>query len=348
MPRHRFNPEGRALWPLVWRDTRWPVYVMLAHAGLGLAIDALGIAPIRQGMFWNGASFRVTLSLTLLVLPFVLLASALRGRSLRRVQRRYLTLRSLLGALLCVVFITQESQMHEAFKRQLGRAVPFRWDEALSHASIWLHGGVPAWRWLDPLFHRPAITASLDLAYAIWIPLVVTLGCLVAWLPRRALWRRALGCWGLLWLLCGTVLAQVFSSAGPVYYHHLVAGRDPYAPLLAHLATVNMVMPLEAVVLHQSIWDNLHRTHELWWLHISAFPSMHVALIAFFAVVLFRWWRPAGVMLWSFVPIVLAGSVYLAWHYALDGYVAIVGVLVCWWLSGKLTRCHATFKNTSQ
>jgi hypothetical protein len=348
MPRIRWNPEGRARWPLVWRDARWPVYVMAAHVALAVAVDVAGLLPVARNLLLNIPAFLTMLAVSALVLPVLLGVSRLRHHSWRAAQRRYLTLRSVIGVLVVAAFVAQESQMHEAFKRLIGRAQnPFRWDSALSEASIWLHGGQPAWRWLDPIFHSPAMTAALDVAYLGWFPIIFAFGCLVAWLPRRGLRRRSLCAWGLVWVGLGTVLAQLVSSAGPVYYHYVVPGPDPYGPLLAHLAQVNAIMPLEAITLQHDIWANLQRPHDFWWLHISAFPSMHVALPALFGLVGLRWWRPLGVLLLAFLPIILIGSIYLAWHYPIDGYVAILGVLGCWWLAGRLTY-HATFRNTSQ
>jgi len=39
-----------------------------------------------------------------------------------------------------------------------------------------------------------------------------------------------------------------------------------------------------------------------------------------------------------FVLLILLGSVHLGWHYALDGYVAIILVLLCWQFAGAITR----------
>jgi hypothetical protein len=339
MSRSRWNPEGGALWPLVWRDTRWPAYVVAAHAALGLAADAFGILPVRQYMRWNGHSLMVMLRGSLLLLAILLVADLLCHRSFSRVQRRYLTARSAIGVGVVCLFVAQEGQMHEAFKRFIGRPEnPFRWDATFSHISILLHGGVPAWRWLDYVFHPAARTQALDLAYFAWFPVIFYMGCLIAWLPRRGLRTRALCCWGFIWIGLGTVLAQLFSSAGPVYYHHVVAGPDPYAPLMAHLAAVSQHTPIIALQIQDALWANLPRAKDLAWLHISAFPSLHVALPAFFALVTWRLWRPLGVALVAFTAIILMGSIYLGWHYPIDGYLSILAVIGCWWLAGRLIR----------
>ncbi len=229
--------------------------------------------------------------------------------------------------------------MNEAFKRYIGRPEnPFRWDATFAHLSATLSGGMPAFHWLNPIFHPPNLTVALDQAYVLWFPLVFYLGAAVAWMPRRGLRERALLCWGLVWIVLGTVLAQIFSSAGPVYYHHVVAGPDPYASLMAHLDSVNARIPLVAVELQSEIWSNLQRTHDLAWLHISAFPSIHVALPVFFGIVFFRVWRGLGLFLFGVTGIIICGSIYLGWHYAIDSYASIIGVALLWWMAGRAIR----------
>lgn len=339
MPRNRLNPEGPALWPLVWRDTRWPIVIMLLHIVLAFAVTWLGLMRIEQPQLWRITGYGHGLIGFCAPIPFLFIAEMLRHRSMRRFQRRYVTIRSFIGVLVVLLFVAQESQMHEAFKRFIGRPEnPFRWDATFARVSSVLSGGVPAYHWMNLLFHDINLTVALDQAYLFWFPLMFYLGATVAWLPHRGVRQRALLCWGLVWIVLGTVLAHVFSSAGPVYYHHVVAGSDPYAPLLAHLDSVNARIPLVAVQLQGDIWNNLQRSRDLPWLHISAFPSIHVALPVFFGLVFFRVWRGLGLFLFGVTVIIVCGSIYLGWHYAIDGYASIGGVALLWWLSGRLLR----------
>jgi hypothetical protein len=75
---------------------------------------------------------------------------------------------------------------------------------------------------------------------------------------------------------------------------------------------------------------------------ISAMPSMHLSMATLCACL---WWtygplgRVAGLV---YVGLIQLGSVVLAWHYSIDGYVSIVGTLAIWRLSGRLVdgkRC---------
>jgi hypothetical protein len=336
LPGWNLNPEGRDIASAVWADNRWLFGLYALHLSGALIVDAAGILPVRQISLWNWGLTSDLLVVSFALLPILLLLALLWRVPPAQIQRRYLTLRSVTGVVIACLFVANEAQLHQAFKRQLGRSRPFTWDAALSRACEWLHFGRPAWEWLDPVFHRAALTAALDTAYWLWFPVVLALGCWVAWLPRRRLRARAYVTWGLLWILLGTLLAQLLPSAGPVYFHHFVAGHDPYAPLLAHLDSVDAKIGLVVTGAQRAVWGNLTSAHEVPWFHISAFPSLHVAIPVFFSLLLFALSRPAGVVMWAFSAIILIGSVYLGWHYALDGYVSIIVVVLLWWASNRL------------
>ncbi|MDN3683797.1 hypothetical protein QW180_05815 [Vibrio sinaloensis] len=42
--------------------------------------------------------------------------------------------------------------------------------------------------------------------------------------------------------------------------------------------------------------------------------------------------------MWLYVVAIQIGSVHLAWHYAIDGYLSIVLTLILWKLCGVLAR----------
>jgi hypothetical protein len=67
---------------------------------------------------------------------------------------------------------------------------------------------------------------------------------------------------------------------------------------------------------------------------ISAMPSLHVAIAALNAIVLYKFSKAAGVFGLLYLAVILVGSVHLGWHYAIDGYLSILAVAVIWWATG--------------
>src|SRR5690606_16080164 len=63
---------------------------------------------------------------------------------------------------------------------------------------------------------------------------------------------------------------------------------------------------------------------------ISAMPSMHLAIATLNALLFLRLSRVAGLVTLVYLATTLFGSVYLGWHYAVDGYVSIVAVILLW------------------
>jgi hypothetical protein len=63
---------------------------------------------------------------------------------------------------------------------------------------------------------------------------------------------------------------------------------------------------------------------------------MHVAIPVLLAGTGWRIHRVAGWALTVFAVLILLGSVHLAWHYAVDGYVSIVAVPLLWWLVDRM------------
>lgn len=158
---------------------------------------------------------------------------------------------------------------------------------------------------------------SLGLFYGLWH--AVNLGGIL-WVLH---WRRDnksqhIVSFMLTWSI-GMALAYIFSSAGPIF-----TGR--YDPSLA---------PGSVQKAAELLWTNYKADGALLGGGISAFPSMHVAIAAWFALVL----RERG-LLWlgiAYAFSVFACSVILGWHYVADGIagagVALVADRLSWtWL----------------
>jgi membrane-associated phospholipid phosphatase len=115
-------------------------------------------------------------------------------------------------------------------------------------------------------------------------------------------------------------LAYVFSSAGPLF-----TGRYDLA-----------VAPQSVRVPAEFLWANYTQKGALLGGGISAFPSLHVAIATWFALVLRdRGFPRLGL---AYALAVFACSVVLGWHYAADGVGGAIIALVAYRLAGVLVR----------
>jgi hypothetical protein len=71
---------------------------------------------------------------------------------------------------------------------------------------------------------------------------------------------------------------------------------------------------------------------------ISAMPSLHNGTALLFALAGFKVNRTIGWLLAAHTVFIFLGSVHLAWHYAVDTYVAWAVVLVLWYAMEPVAR----------
>ncbi|MGK5056892.1 phosphatase PAP2 family protein [Janthinobacterium sp. LB2P49] len=255
--------------------------------------------------------------------------------------RRHLHRERLLHALPALLLVPLFALSFTTFKAAIPRLHPFDWDVRLSAIDIALHGGTAPWAWLQPLLGHPLLTGLLNVAYHFWFLLFYAL---LYWLildtRHRLLRMQFLLSFTIAWIVLGSVVAMLFSSAGPCYYGHLHA-NDPYAPLMAYLQESNHRIPVWALKVQDMLWQGYQSGGTVGELGISAMPSMHVATSVLMALVAWPIRRAAGIALAAFAVLIMLGSVHLGWHYALDGYVGTAGAIVIWQAVGLALRRSA-------
>jgi hypothetical protein len=212
-----------------------------------------------------------------------------------------------------------------AWKAHLPTWGHFAADPALANLDAALHGGVDPWAVLAPLTGSRAALATMDFAYTVWLPLL----CLVVGWRAWAEDHRFFVAFALCWILLGTGLALAAHSAGPIFYYE-VTGDGRFLGLISRLQSVPE--------LHTNEWRAT-----LWGAYskglpssISAFPSMHIAMPALFALALGRESRGLAHVMWGFTVLSCLAVVVLGWHYAVDAYAGIAGAWACWWVAGRV------------
>jgi len=225
---------------------------------------------------------------------------------------------------------------------------PFSWDETLMQFDRQLHGGYDAWQWLQPLLGYAPITFLITNIYILWFFVLVGAWVYAAFRPTFDILRLQFFISLMIaWLFGGSLLAAMFSSAGPVYYGLIGLAPDPYAPLLQYLHTVDSAVPLMALDAQKLLWDGYTGQIEPY-LGISAFPSMHNAMATIIALMCWRLHRTAGIWLTVFAVLILLGSVHLGWHYAVDSYAGVLIGILSWWIAGRIAQWNMRLPQVRQ
>ncbi len=262
--------------------------------------------------------------------------------AVQEIRHNCLQRERLVNALPVVLLLPVFMSSFTSFKIMLPEINPFSWDELFAAWDRQIHAGSQPWQWLHPVFGYPVMTTVVNFFYNSWFFVMFSVVLWQAFTLRRPVLRmRFLLTFVLLWILLGTVGAIVLSSAGPCYYGRLVDGPDIYRPLMEYLRSADTHCPVWALDAQQMLWESYtnEKAHEV--AGISAMPSMHVSMVVLFALIGWKTNRRAGLSLTIYALIILIGCVHLAWHYAIDAYLAIVLTCLIWWIVGKMQKRYA-------
>jgi hypothetical protein len=215
---------------------------------------------------------------------------------------------------------------------------PFLWDTYFARLDEVLHFGVQPWKLLQPLLGYSPITFLLSVNYNFWFLVTWMVWVYFAFLdkPDEIRTRFFLSFFAV-WVIVGSLLAIVFSSAGPCFYGRLGLSPDPYADLMTYLRGVNETFPIWAIPLQDELWLG-YIDQSLLIKGISAMPSMHNGSALLFALAGYQVSRFAGRILALHAILVFIGSIHLGWHYAVDSYLAWALTLVIWFAMAPVSR----------
>jgi hypothetical protein len=222
-------------------------------------------------------------------------------------------------------------------KENIPRISPFAWDLTFAELDRTLHFGKQPWQWLQPVLGFPLVTFFVNIVYNFWFFVMwIFVVCMAFADSASELRTRFFFAFFLTWSVGGSLLAIVFSSAGPCYFARLGLSPDPYLGLMSYLHSVAEIYPVWALDVQNTLWQSY--TDRGLVAGISAMPSMHNATALLLALAGHRLNRRLGVLLWIHCAFIYIGSIHLAWHYAVDNYLGWLIALSCWWVAGPLAR----------
>jgi PAP2 superfamily len=221
------------------------------------------------------------------------------------------------------------------FKANITTFLPFSWDATLDRWDVVLHFGYRPFELLQPILGFPLVTWLLNVNYNMWFFVMNMFWVYYAFLATPGVERtRFFLSFMLVWMLGGTLLAILMSSAGPCYLTRLGVSPDPYTPLMAYLNHVHDLYPLWAIDTQNMLWD--FRAEGSVFGGVSAMPSMHNATALLFVLATWNKGRALCGVLIAHMLLVFIASVHLGWHYAVDGYAAWPIAIVIWLFAGRI------------
>lgn len=259
--------------------------------------------------------------------------------AMRAAFGRFLTLRRVCMALPVMLILPFFGATFTNLKVLIPAIAPFSLDPTFAEWDRLLHGGHYPWQILQPLLGYPYVTSAINAVYHFWFFLAygVAFWQIVS-TDRPRLRMRYLLTFVLAWAIIGNVAAMLLSSAGPVYYGRVTGLPDPFAPLMSYLHQASTVAPVPALGVQDMLW-RLYESHGIAvGGGISAMPSLHVAIAVSFVLLARAIDRRLAIAFAVFATLILIGSVHLGWHYAIDGYAAIIGICALWWGTGWLLK----------
>lgn len=256
---------------------------------------------------------------------------------LEEIKTMWLTPRRMVWGMSVMIFIPLFFSFFTTAKNLIPFIHPFSWDPVLSEWDKTIHFGKQPWEWLHPLLKAAFVTATISFLYKLWF---FGKYAMVFWqafaMKRPNLRAQFFITMILIWVVNGFVMALIFSSAGPCYFHYFYPNLpDPYAGLMAFLRQSHEVMPVRDLwamdYLLQAYKDRASNLFS----GISAFPSMHVSVALLNALTAWRINRGLGMGFTIYLCCIMVGSVHLGWHYAVDGYTALVTTMIIWLIVGR-------------
>ena len=217
----------------------------------------------------------------------------------------------------------------------LKNAMPYLVPFYLDHTFYWLDGlfmrGETAWSLLRLSALPDYVFVAINIVYNSWffflVGFVTFLGFAKNTLARITFLASAL----LTWIVAGTLLATLMSSAGPCYYGFVVDGFNPYEEQMAHLRAVQERTGMVwSVIAQDRLWTSYSNCLDGAFSGISAMPSLHVVFAVLMALAAREFSRLFGRFMTVFAILIFIGSVMLAWHYLVDSLFGVVWAVAVW------------------
>ncbi|WP_370677832.1 phosphatase PAP2 family protein [Pleomorphomonas sp. PLEO] len=314
------------------------IYSMIA-----IYILSANIILIPAGHIFENLFIEYTISLVILdivTLPAIIIAGLLIRSILAdphhptdwlrsRIDRRRAA-RILAGLVLLLAFVPFMATF-TAMKSFIGLS-GFTADVPLADLDRWLHLGVDPAVFLHRVFDYGVVWRFFAAIYGpgwmLWVDGFVFWMAVAA--PTPDIRKRFFIGYIFAWAVLGNVVAWLAISAGPAFFAQVTGNADRFASVLAAVGAHTLPDGSGIRDIQTYLWDLYVSRSSGFGMGISAFPSLHVAMVTLCALVAFEISRILAIVGVIIVILIEMGSVLFGWHYAIDGYFSIAVMAAVW------------------
>jgi len=250
-------------------------------------------------------------------------------RTARCILAKYLNLNILLELLRFCIALEMLFFVYTNLKQHIPCINPKLYDVGLIRLEKFIHfGWNPAWAMAN--YNLPWwVLKFLDLIYVSWFSAKAVVIGYIMTLRDHGKRDRFLTSYISLWLI-GVLLGLLFPSVGPFYIDDKLFppnGMSSAARIQIYLKAHYMrcLLPGSSGFL-------------LYGYGLMALPSLHVAVVVLYAI---YGWGEGRFIRWLtiiYALLIFIGSLTTGWHYAIDGYAAVVMVLGAWYFAAWLQK----------
>ncbi|PWK69807.1 phosphatase PAP2 family protein [Aminobacter sp. AP02] len=324
--------------------TNWRVQGVFLVAASIVVVARLLFLPNALVVMSNTSlqSLRVFVVSCAIAICLYLVPETIRTRSLSKsfeyLWSEIFTWRNFAVVAPAIVALALVMNTFSQFKSSIPVFHPYAADELFQRVDRFVHFGVDPWRIVGHFFEYGGVTVIIDRIYYLWFIAVFVPTAAVVGMPDRfGIRHQFLLTYVLVWAILGIVCATAFSSVGPIYYDRVYGGPSHFTDLVQNLVRTDSAWGLTTMQVREVLWSAYVDDTATVISGISAMPSIHNAMcvLLFLAARHVNRWLAVATAIFGLT--IFIGSIHLGWHYAIDAYVSVIGVVLLWKLAGYLT-----------
>ena len=225
--------------------------------------------------------------------------------------------------------------MFTAVKTSFGYTYGFVHDIWQADLDKLLFLGIDPWHVLFSPMHSVWLQIVVEANYNIFWHIInfATVFFFAVSSSRSQIRTHYLASFLLTWIIVGNVFAGIFISGGPAFYGSITGDEARFGEQLEALAQYK---DSTAIFFQEILWNSYLSERSGFGTGISAFPSMHIAMTVLNLIFAYSYNRILGHAATAYSLFVLWSSVYLAWHYLIDGLFSAIAVVMIYWAVKKL------------